>query len=75
MVIGIDPNETQKDLVGGERYLEAYRWVMEGAELNPGILFQAIVGGQLITAEVVPQSIRELWCDECPPVWELERHV
>ena len=53
---------------------EAHQWVEAGAEANPGIVFQAIVGGQLITYET-PQSIRELWCDEQPPAWELERYA
>ena len=53
---------------------EAHQWVKAGAEANPGIVFQAVVGGQLITSET-PQSTRELWCDEIPPVWEVEHYA
>ena len=32
-------------------FSEAYQWIKAGIEVNPGIVFQAIVGGQLITHE------------------------
>jgi len=64
-------NAHQKDTSECERNVlsEAHHWVKAGAEAYPGVLFQAIVGDQLITAET-PPSTRELWCDEIPPVWE-----
>jgi len=52
---------------------EALQWVTAMAEAYPGLLLQAIVGDQLTTAEI-PPSTRELWCDEIPPVWEVENY-
>ena len=68
-----DPTEDIVTQETGNVFPEAHQWVQDGAEANPGIVFQAIVDGQLITSEISP-GIRELWCDEMPPVWELGLH-
>ena len=71
MTEGKDPKATLNGPEGDERYAKAQQWVQDGAEAYPGVVFQAIIDDQIITCET-PSRIRELWCDELPPVWEFE---